>query len=557
MLTMKKLLKTTIKILFVSCFIFGIAFFSKIDAYAGEMTMHSIYIGRGDAILIQSNGHYMLVDSGTNAGVPLLMDYLSKLDIPDNKIDYVVSTHPDGDHVGGFSEIFDKYDIGQVIYSPCTKASATYTDFIKYVKKEGCPFKNPVEGESWKLGDATVSVIYDGSLGSTYNECSIVLKVTCDNKSILLTGDLPSTMEHLLMDKGYNFKADILKVGHHGAAASSCASFLDAVDADYAVVSCSRKSTSVFPKPSVLKRLARRFVKTYRTTDDNVVITCKNGKITTKNKEHNGYFSIRRGKITLSNNVFYAGKKAIKPTVSLYVNGVLVPSSQYKVTYSSNNHTGFGKVKLKANEVKYVSTCSTTFMIRPQKETLNGTVSKYNNINLSWSKQSFATGYTIKYSTDKYFKKNVKYVTIKRPGKIARTLSNLRFNKTYYIKIRAYKSNIGNGKWSNRIKIKTKPAPVPAKQKISQCIVNPTGNVKLKWTKQSSKYNAGYRVQYSTDKKFKNKKKIKTVTYKSVSKYYRTLKNLKNNATYFIRIQGYNKYGDGKWSKIKSVKIQR
>ena len=67
-----------------------------------------------------------------------------------------------------------------------------------------------MEGESWKLGDATVTVVYDGSQGTTYNECSIVLKVECDGKSILLTGDLPSVIETSLMEQGYNFKADIL-----------------------------------------------------------------------------------------------------------------------------------------------------------------------------------------------------------------------------------------------------------------------------------------------------------------------------------------------------------
>ena len=57
----------------------------------------------------------------------------------------------------------------------------------------------------------------------------------------------------------------VLKIGHHGAAASSCANFLDAVAPQYAVVSCGTPDICEFPKESVLQRLARRFIKLYRT----------------------------------------------------------------------------------------------------------------------------------------------------------------------------------------------------------------------------------------------------------------------------------------------------
>lgn len=455
-----RLLNGTIKLFIITALAFTITIFaSKISVFAGELNFHSVYVGKGDALIIESNNHYMIVDSATPTGAPLLMDYLDKLNIPENKIDYLVSTHPDGDHVGGFPDILEKYDVGQIIYSPCPKANSYYDDFINSVKAEGCPFRTATEGEKWQIGDATVQVIYDGSLGSTYNECSIVLKVTCDNKSILLTGDLPSTMERLLMEKVYDFNADILKIGHHGAAASSCADFLDAVTPQYAVISSSKSKDTNLPKASVLKRLARRFVKTYRTTDGDVVINIKNGVISTKNKENNGYISIKKGKITLSNNVYYATGKNIKPKVTLYVDGKLVPSSHYKVSYSSNKNTGIGKVKLTATEVKYVSVCNTTFLIRPAKVKLSASLYKYNKVKLSWSSQPHATGFQIKYSTNKLFKKNVKTITFNSSKILKKTISGLKSNKKYYFKVRAYKSNVGNGKWSKVKKIKTAKKP--------------------------------------------------------------------------------------------------
>ena len=123
--------------LFIPLFTLSIFAANSISAYAGELNMHAINVGRGDAILIESNNHYMLVDSGTADASETILEYLEKFNIPENKIDYIVSTHPDEDHVGSFPFIFEKYDIGQVFYSPCPKASGDYIDFIGAVKEEG------------------------------------------------------------------------------------------------------------------------------------------------------------------------------------------------------------------------------------------------------------------------------------------------------------------------------------------------------------------------------------------------------------------------------------
>jgi len=196
--------------------------------------------------------------------------------------------------------------------------------------------------------------------------------------------------------------------------------------------------------------------------------------------------------------VFYASKKANTPGVALIVNGQVVPSSQYKIKYSSNKHTGFGKVKLTGTDVKYISTCSTTFMILPAKETIKGKAGTINNIKLDWSSQSHATGYQIRYSTDKKFKKNVKYITYTTP-------------KTTSMKL----SNIGNGKWSKTLTIKTSKPPIPAKQEIKD-FENGKNKILIKWTKQSKKYNAGYKIQYSKDKTFK--KSVTEVVMKKTTK---------------------------------------
>lgn len=524
-----------------------------VSVQAGEMKMHAVYVDQGDAIIIESNGHFMLVDSGISASVTNVMDYLHSLDIPEKKFDYIISTHPDGDHVGGFPTILKEYDVEHVIYSPCTKSNKSYMNFIKALSSKDCDYRLPVEKEKFTLGDATVEVIYDGSRGSTYNESSIVLRVTCDNKSILLTGDLPSTIENELLNDGYNFKADVLKIGHHGAAASSCADFLDAVSPEYAVVSCEKPGTTDLPKDSVLQRLARRFIKLYRTTDANVLFFFKDGIISTQNKENNPFISIKKGTIALSNNIFYATGQQIKPTVTLCVNGQIVPANHYKVTYSSNVNTGIAKIKLTATEEKYVSVCSTTFLILPATETLSGSVTSFNQINLTWSKQAAATGYTIMYSTDKNFLKDCNFKHINNPNTTSFTFKKLDYNKKYYYKIRAYKTNIGYGNWSKTLKIKTPKSPLPKTPKISSVKKSAKNSIYIKWKKLPVSKNNGYYLQYSTNKSFrKNVGKIKIKSNKQTSK---TINKLRTKKTYYVRIRGYNKYGKGNWSNAIKIKL--
>ncbi len=335
------------KCLYFYTILFALLLLRTQTTSAGELNLHALYVGSGDCLLIESNHHYMMVDGGFRDTSESVLQYLDNLNIPENQLDYVVASHPDGDHIGGFSFIYDKYNVKQVIYSPCTKDSTTFSEFIASTREHNIPLRTPVEGEKWTLGDATVEVVYDGSQGTTYNECSIVLRVSCDGKSMLLTGDLPSVMEDSLIQQGYNFRADILKVGHHGAGSSTGMNFLDAVKPTYAVISSSAEASAKFPRDSLLIRLAKRFVKTYRTADGNVLISIKDGVIQTKNKENNGFYSITKGTITLRKNIYYATGKKLKPSVTLTVNGQVINPKEYKVSYSSNVHPGTASITVK------------------------------------------------------------------------------------------------------------------------------------------------------------------------------------------------------------------
>lgn len=450
---MKNITLKTITKIFVFVFV-ALGFFaiSKVQANAGELSLHVINIGHGDALLLESDGHYMLVDSGEKENKDILLSYLEK-HIEGNVIDHVVATHADQDHVGGFPSVLEKYEIKHMVYSEPTKSSKAFKNFEKAIyNEEGLIHGNAYEGQIWNFGDASVKVIYDGRQGTTYNESSIVMKVTCDKKTILLTGDLPTTMEEKLMSKGYNFKADILKVAHHGAAASTSGTFLDKVKPEYAVIPNGMAEKTFFPKDSVLQRLALRFIKTHLATDGDIVMNIKNGVISTTHKENTKFQCISKGQIVVIGKKFVlpdkVGKK-VTPEIHVYANGELISSSHYDVTMKGNSHTGYATVKVTGNKKKYVGTLETFFPILPRKTKIYKASRSENKkkIHLQWSKQSYATGYIVSYSSDRAMKKDAKTIIIKGGKHNTKTFKVSKKKKKYYFKIRAFTDGIGKGKW--------------------------------------------------------------------------------------------------------------
>lgn len=459
------MLKRIIKLFAFVLVFLGFFAISKAQAQAGELKMHTINIGHGDAHLLESKGHYMLVDSGKKSAHKTLLAYLEN-HVEGDTIDYVLATHADTDHIGGFASVFKNYTIKNCFYSEPMKPLITeegedsnYKKFCDAIlNEEGLVYDNAYEGQTWTFGDASVKVIYDGRKGTTYNESSVVIKVACDNKTILMTGDLPTTMETKLMAQKYDFKADILKLGHHGAAASTCVDFLDKINPQYAVIpnGITEKGT-FFPKDSVLQRLALKFIKTYLATEGDIVMNIKDDVISTDHPEHKKYECISKGQIVFNKNIFYAPETAgakVIPTIHVYANGELIPSSGYTVSATKNTHTGVANLKVTGTKKKYVGSLETTFNILPKKTKFLLTKRKGKKLSLKWNSQTYASGYEIVYGSTKSLKKNAKTVIVKGGKKKTKTIKGLSKKKNYYIKIRAFTNNVGYGKWSKVKKIK-------------------------------------------------------------------------------------------------------
>lgn len=209
-------------------------------------------VGQADAAVIQSNGHYMLIDGGNKDDSSLIYQYLLLHDI--THLDLVIGTHADEDHIGGLAGAFHFADADLTLCSTDTYDSDAFRDFKKYAFLRGGGISIPSVGDTHSLGDAVVEILAINS-GDESNDSSIVTKITYGETSFLFTGDAEAATEQFLLDSGTDLHADVLKVGHHGSANSSSGPFLSAVQPSYSVVSVGENIYG-HPNNDVLNRLS-------------------------------------------------------------------------------------------------------------------------------------------------------------------------------------------------------------------------------------------------------------------------------------------------------------
>ena len=156
----------------------------------------------------------------------------------------------------------------------------------------------------------------------------------------------------------------------------------------------------------------------------------------------------------------YAGK-AIEPAVTVKDSAgkALAAGTDYNVTYKNSNKVGKAAVTVKFIG-NYSGSRQLTYTINPAKPTIKKPVAAQKALTAKWSKVSKqATGYEIMVATDKKFTKNKKTVTVKSYKKTSKKISKLKAKKTYYVKVRTYKT-VGKTKyysdWSAVKSIKTR-----------------------------------------------------------------------------------------------------
>ena len=247
-----------------------------------------IDVGQADSILLENEGHYMLVDAGNNEDGPKLVNYFKNQNI--HQFDYVIGTHPHEDHIGGLDNIIENFDINTFYMPDVITTTKTFEDVLDALGEKNMTLSIPKTNATFKLGDATVKVLYVGTEDeSDLNDTSIVLKVTYQNVSFLLTGDASTKVEEKLNQA--DLESTVLKVGHHGSSTATNEKFLNTVNPKYAIISVGENNQYEHPHTTVLNTLAAHNITTYRTDQDGTIKVITDGtniEINTSKTDTNG-----------------------------------------------------------------------------------------------------------------------------------------------------------------------------------------------------------------------------------------------------------------------------
>ena len=244
-----------------------------------SFAVHFIDVGQGDASLILCDGEAMLIDGGNTDKSSTVYTYLKKQGI--DRLDYLVCTHPDADHVGGLSGALE-YAAAETVWCPVESySSKAFESFRTRVEKQGRKLVKPAVGTAVSLGSATVTVLAPIGDYKDSNNQSIVLRVVYGQTSFLFTGDMETTAENDMLDywdSRISWEADVLKVGHHGSDTSTGYRFLNEVSPDYAVISVGKDNAYGHPHEEPLSRLNQAGVTILRTDELGTIVARTDGK---------------------------------------------------------------------------------------------------------------------------------------------------------------------------------------------------------------------------------------------------------------------------------------
>jgi competence protein ComEC len=228
----------------------------------GHVRLTVLDVGQGDALLIESpQGGRILVDGGPSGA--LLMQALGRaLPASERRIDLIVLTHPQDDHVTGFVELLQRFDVGAAIAGPQAGESGAYLAWRGGLTRANVPLLTASAGQVIDLGGGLrIEVLgppLDALAGTEddVNNNSVVLRLVHGAASFLLTGDLASEGEAALLASGLPLQSTVLKVGHHGSDGSTAPGFLESVAPEVAVISLGEDNAFGHPSPTTRLRLA-------------------------------------------------------------------------------------------------------------------------------------------------------------------------------------------------------------------------------------------------------------------------------------------------------------
>lgn len=246
---------------------------------SGDMLVHFIDVGQGDAVLIQTSQGSVLIDGGDNSAGPILLDYLHRVGI--TELTYIVATHPHADHIGGLIPVINNFPVGTVVMPDATHTTVTFERFITAIEENDVDVQEAIVGDTFYIESNThralFYIIAPNYAFTSLNDLSVGLRVEFGDRSLIFTGDAEEDGEMAIVNAGHNIYSDVLHVGHHGSRTSTIPEFLEAVSPTIAVINVGRNNRYGHPHEPVLDRLNEIGATIFRTDIQGHIILSTDG----------------------------------------------------------------------------------------------------------------------------------------------------------------------------------------------------------------------------------------------------------------------------------------
>ena len=250
----------------------------------------AIDIGQGDSLFLKfpNNKGNILIDTGGivtyeketwqrrkteySLSNNTIIPYLKSIGI--NKLDYLIITHGDYDHMGEAINLVNNFKVEKVIFN-CGEYNDLEQDLIKVLNKKKIPYYSCIK--ELNIADNKLYFLNDKNYGNE-NHNSSVIYTELNNYKFLFMGDAGVEVEEDLTEK-YNLQnIDVLKVGHHGSKTSSSKNFINEINPEYSIISVGKNNRYGHPNDRVLDNLEDS--KIYRTDQDgSIMFKIKNNKL--------------------------------------------------------------------------------------------------------------------------------------------------------------------------------------------------------------------------------------------------------------------------------------
>ena len=262
-----------------------------------EITM--LDVGQGDSFVVQSpDGTTFLLDGGSTSesevGSYRILPFLKAGGI--RKVDYMMVSHADQDHVSGLKELAQDSGeaggvrIGCAVLPAVSEKDDNYLELERIFQEAGIPLRYMGAGDLLSGESVSLTCLWPEqnlSLGDR-NELSMVLLLEYGEFQMLFTGDIGEYAERRIIRSGTLQDVEVLKVAHHGSRYSSCDEFLRYICPEVGLISCSASNTYGHPGEETLQRLADTGCRVFITKDAGAVRIWTDGETVRVRKYRSG-----------------------------------------------------------------------------------------------------------------------------------------------------------------------------------------------------------------------------------------------------------------------------